>query len=135
MNYSLDSLSKEYLKESKKGYDLREKVLNIITETGTSIFTWADFQKKVPIEEREDKIDPDQFKYKDQIIKVETLVNSWILENHSLDIKTMAKSEALTASEVLTAADMRLELGESVLCHSGARIERPDRFVLHFCKN
>jgi len=28
MNYSLDSLSKEYLKESKKGYDLREKVLD-----------------------------------------------------------------------------------------------------------
>jgi len=27
MNYSLDSLSKEYLKESKKGYDLQEKTL------------------------------------------------------------------------------------------------------------
>ena len=29
---------------------------------------------------------------KDQIFKVETLVNSWILENHSLDIQNMAKS-------------------------------------------
>jgi len=28
MRYSLDSLSKDYLKESKKGYDLREKVLD-----------------------------------------------------------------------------------------------------------
>ena len=27
MRYSLDSLSKDYLKESKKGYDLKEKVL------------------------------------------------------------------------------------------------------------
>ncbi len=37
---------------------------------------------------------------KDQIIKVETLVNSWILENHSLDIKNMAKSEALERGAV-----------------------------------
>ena len=37
---------------------------------------------------------------KDQIFKVETLVNSWILENHSLDIKNMAKSEALERGAV-----------------------------------
>ncbi|WP_413677106.1 alanine--tRNA ligase [Prochlorococcus sp. MED1] len=37
---------------------------------------------------------------KDQIFKVETLVNSWILENHSLNIKNMAKSEALERGAV-----------------------------------
>ena len=37
---------------------------------------------------------------KDQIFKVETLVNSWILENHSLDIQNMAKSEALERGAV-----------------------------------
>ena len=37
---------------------------------------------------------------KDQIFKVETLVNSWILENHSLEIKNMAKSEALERGAV-----------------------------------
>ena len=37
---------------------------------------------------------------KDQLSKVETLVNSWIMENHSLNIKTMAKSEALEKGAV-----------------------------------
>ncbi len=32
---------------------------------------------------------------KDQISKIETLVNSWIMENHALEIKNMSKSEAL----------------------------------------
>ncbi len=37
---------------------------------------------------------------KDQLSKVETLVNSWIMENHSLNIKTMPKSEALKKGAV-----------------------------------
>ena len=37
---------------------------------------------------------------KDQLSKVETLVNSWIMENHSLNIKTMPKSEALERGAV-----------------------------------
>ncbi len=37
---------------------------------------------------------------KDQLSKVETLVNSWIMENHSLNITTMAKSEALEKGAV-----------------------------------
>ncbi len=37
---------------------------------------------------------------KDQLSKVETLVNSWIMENHSLNIKNMAKSEALEKGAV-----------------------------------
>ena len=37
---------------------------------------------------------------KDQLSKVETLVNSWIMENHSLNIKTMAKSQALEKGAV-----------------------------------
>ena len=37
---------------------------------------------------------------KDQLSKVETLVNSWIMENHSLNIKTMSKSEALEKGAV-----------------------------------
>ncbi len=37
---------------------------------------------------------------KDQLSKVETLVNSWIMENHSLNIKTMPKSEALEKGAV-----------------------------------
>ncbi|MBO6990856.1 MAG: alanine--tRNA ligase [Prochlorococcus marinus XMU1422] len=32
---------------------------------------------------------------KDQISKIETLVNSWIMENHALEIKNMSKVEAL----------------------------------------
>jgi len=32
---------------------------------------------------------------KDQISKIETLVNSWIMGNHALEIKNMSKSEAL----------------------------------------
>ena len=37
---------------------------------------------------------------KDQLSKVETLVNAWIMENHSLQIKNMAKSEALEKGAV-----------------------------------
>ncbi len=37
---------------------------------------------------------------KDQLSKVETLVNSWIMENHSLNIKTMPKSKALEKGAV-----------------------------------
>ncbi len=37
---------------------------------------------------------------KDQISKIETLVNSWIIENHSLEIKNMSKSEALEKGAV-----------------------------------
>ncbi len=37
---------------------------------------------------------------KDQISKIETLVNSWIMENHTLDIKNMSKSEALEKGAV-----------------------------------
>ena len=37
---------------------------------------------------------------KDQLSQVETLVNSWIMENHSLNIKTMTKSEALEKGAV-----------------------------------
>ena len=37
---------------------------------------------------------------KDQISKIETLVNSWIMENHSLEIKNMSKSEALEKGAV-----------------------------------
>ncbi len=37
---------------------------------------------------------------KDQISKIETLVNSWILENHALEIKNMSKSEALEKGAV-----------------------------------
>ena len=37
---------------------------------------------------------------KDQLSKVETLVNSWIMENHSLNIKNMVKSEALEKGAV-----------------------------------
>ena len=33
----------------------------------------------------------------DQILKVETLVNSWIMENHSINIKIMPKHDALKA--------------------------------------
>jgi len=37
---------------------------------------------------------------KDQISKIETLVNSWIIENHALEIKNMTKSEALEKGAV-----------------------------------
>ncbi len=37
---------------------------------------------------------------KDQILRVETLVNSWIMENHSLEIKNMPKNEALEGGAV-----------------------------------
>ncbi len=37
---------------------------------------------------------------KDQIYKIETLVNSWIMENHALEIKKMSKSEALEKGAV-----------------------------------
>jgi len=37
---------------------------------------------------------------KDQISKTETLVNSWIMENHALEIKNMSKSEALEKGAV-----------------------------------
>ncbi len=37
---------------------------------------------------------------KDQISKIETLVNSWIMENHALEIKNMSKSEALDKGAV-----------------------------------
>ncbi len=37
---------------------------------------------------------------KDQISKIETLVNSWIIENHTLEIKNMSKSEALEKGAV-----------------------------------
>ena len=37
---------------------------------------------------------------KDQISKIETLVNSWIIENHALEIKNMSKSEALEKGAV-----------------------------------
>ncbi len=37
---------------------------------------------------------------KDQISKIETLVNSWIIENHALEIKNMSKSEALQKGAV-----------------------------------
>ena len=37
---------------------------------------------------------------KDQISKIETLVNSWIMENHALEIKNMSKSEALEKGAV-----------------------------------
>ncbi|MBO6978137.1 MAG: alanine--tRNA ligase [Prochlorococcus marinus XMU1428] len=37
---------------------------------------------------------------KDQISKIETLVNSWIMENHILEIKNMSKSEALEKGAV-----------------------------------
>ncbi|MBO6972893.1 MAG: alanine--tRNA ligase [Prochlorococcus marinus CUG1434] len=37
---------------------------------------------------------------KDQIFKIETLVNSWIMENHALEIKNMSKSEALEKGAV-----------------------------------
>jgi len=37
---------------------------------------------------------------KDQISKIETLVNSWIMENHVLEIKNMSKSEALEKGAV-----------------------------------
>ena len=37
---------------------------------------------------------------KDQISKIETLVNSWIMENHTLEIKNMSKSEALEKGAV-----------------------------------
>ena len=37
---------------------------------------------------------------KDQISKIETLVNSWIMENHALEIKNMPKSEALEKGAV-----------------------------------
>ena len=37
---------------------------------------------------------------KDQLSKVETLVNAWIMENHSLNIKNMAKSKALEKGAV-----------------------------------
>ena len=36
----------------------------------------------------------------DQISKIETLVNSWIMENHALEIKNMSKSEALEKGAV-----------------------------------
>ncbi len=37
---------------------------------------------------------------KEQISKIETLVNSWIMENHALEIKNMSKSEALEKGAV-----------------------------------
>ncbi len=37
---------------------------------------------------------------KNQISKIETLVNSWIMENHALEIKNMSKSEALEKGAV-----------------------------------
>ncbi len=37
---------------------------------------------------------------KDQISKIETLVNSWIMENHALEIKNMSRSEALEKGAV-----------------------------------
>ncbi len=37
---------------------------------------------------------------KDQISKIEILVNSWIMENHALEIKNMSKSEALEKGAV-----------------------------------
>ncbi len=37
---------------------------------------------------------------KDQISKIETLVNSWIMENHALEIKNMSKSDALEKGAV-----------------------------------
>ena len=37
---------------------------------------------------------------KDQISKIESLINSWIMENHILEIKTMSKSEALEKGAV-----------------------------------
>ena len=37
---------------------------------------------------------------KDQISEIETLVNSWIMENHALEIKNMSKSEALEKGAV-----------------------------------
>ncbi len=37
---------------------------------------------------------------KDQISKIETLVNSWIIQNHALEIKNMSKSEALKKGAV-----------------------------------
>ncbi len=37
---------------------------------------------------------------KDQISNIETLVNSWIIENHALEIKNMSKSEALEKGAV-----------------------------------
>jgi len=37
---------------------------------------------------------------KDQISKIEKLVNSWIMENHALEIKNMSKSEALEKGAV-----------------------------------
>ncbi|KGG05854.1 Alanyl-tRNA synthetase [Prochlorococcus marinus str. MIT 9321] len=37
---------------------------------------------------------------KDQISKIETLVNSWIMENHALEVKNMSKSEALEKGAV-----------------------------------
>ena len=37
---------------------------------------------------------------KDQISNIETLVNSWIMENHALEIKNMSKSEALEKGAV-----------------------------------
>jgi len=37
---------------------------------------------------------------RDQISKIETLVNSWIMENHALEIKNMSKSEALEKGAV-----------------------------------
>jgi len=37
---------------------------------------------------------------KDQISKIETLVNSWIMKNHALEIKNMSKSEALEKGAV-----------------------------------
>ncbi len=37
---------------------------------------------------------------KDQISKIETLVNSWIMQNHALEIKNMSKSEALEKGAV-----------------------------------
>ncbi|MDC3148577.1 alanine--tRNA ligase, partial [bacterium] len=37
---------------------------------------------------------------KDQISKIETLVNSWIIENHALEIKNMSKSEAIEKGAV-----------------------------------
>ncbi len=37
---------------------------------------------------------------KDQISKIETLINSWIMENHALEIKNMSKSEAIEKGAV-----------------------------------
>ena len=37
---------------------------------------------------------------KDQISQIETLINSWIMENHALEIKNMSKSEALEKGAV-----------------------------------